>query len=148
MRATDTALRLARMLAGLWWGAITALAFVAVPMLFARLGSPAVAGPVAASLFSVVGLLSVVCAVGLGIYFKLFCHPALARYRKFTAVLLMLAGMAALLQGLWVAPQIVGARANGGNLALWHGLGSALVLLQWCSAVAVAWGLSRQSPPQ
>ncbi|MEN9844496.1 MAG: hypothetical protein RLZZ612_2325, partial [Pseudomonadota bacterium] len=42
------------MLAALWWGGISGIAFVAVPALFAQLGSPAVAGPVAAWLFGVV----------------------------------------------------------------------------------------------
>ena len=44
--------RLAVLIAALWWGGISGLSFVAVPTLFARLGSPAVAGPVAAQLFS------------------------------------------------------------------------------------------------
>jgi len=44
--------RLGLFLAALWWGGITALSFVAVPALFAKLGDPAVAGPVAAQLFS------------------------------------------------------------------------------------------------
>ena len=43
--------RLSILLAALWWGGITGLSFVAVPTLFAKLGSPAVAGPVAAQLF-------------------------------------------------------------------------------------------------
>jgi hypothetical protein len=36
------------------------------------------------------------------------------------------------------------ARATGGNLKLWHGLGSALVLLQWLAATCVAWDMTRQ----
>lgn len=142
--AADLALRVARMWAGLWWGGVTALAFVAVPLLFARLGSPAVAGPVAASLFEVVGLFSVVSAQAGVLYFLLFCHFTLAAYRKSALILCVVAGVSALCQLGWVGPQIVGARASGGNLALWHGLGSVLVLLQWCAAVAVAWLLARQ----
>ena len=44
--------RLPVLVAALWWGGISALSFVAVPTLFASLGSPALAGPVAARLFS------------------------------------------------------------------------------------------------
>ena len=44
--------RPAIMLAALWWGGLSALAFVAVPMLFATLDGPALAGPVAARLFT------------------------------------------------------------------------------------------------
>ena len=44
--------RPALMLAALWWGGITALSFLAVPTLFASLGNPAVAGPVAASTYA------------------------------------------------------------------------------------------------
>ena len=46
--------RLSILLAALWWGGITGLSFVAVPTLFAKLGSPAVAGPVAPQQVAVV----------------------------------------------------------------------------------------------
>ena len=41
------------LLATLWWGGMTALAMVAVPLAFAHFGNPAVAGPYAARLFQV-----------------------------------------------------------------------------------------------
>jgi hypothetical protein len=62
--------RLAVMVATLWWGMLTGLAFVAVPSLFAKLGNPAVAGPVAAWLFAVVAKLSMGCGAGLALYLK------------------------------------------------------------------------------
>jgi len=43
--------RFGLMIAALWWGSLTALGFVIVPMLFTHLPSPAVAGQVAAKLF-------------------------------------------------------------------------------------------------
>jgi hypothetical protein len=52
----------------------------------------------------------------------------------------------ALLQEFAVAQKIVTARATGGDLRLWHGLGSAMVLGQWLCAGAVLWRLSRQTP--
>ncbi len=44
-----------------------------------------------------------------------------------------------------VAPQIVTARATGGSLRLWHGLGSAMYLGQWLCSAAVLWRLSRRT---
>ena len=43
--------RLPVMLAALWWGSLTALGFLVVPMLFANLPTPAMAGGMAAKLF-------------------------------------------------------------------------------------------------
>jgi hypothetical protein len=44
--------RLELFVAALWWGSLTTLGFGVVPLLFARLGSPAQAGQMAAQLFS------------------------------------------------------------------------------------------------
>lgn len=135
--------RLAVMVAALWWGAITALAFVAVPLLFARLGNPAVAGPVAAALFQVVCLATGgACALLLGFY-VLFKPPAHGAKAYSALFLLVLAAVAAGAQAGWVAPHIVTARASGGNLKLWHSLGSALVLVQWAAAGVSLWWLTR-----
>jgi hypothetical protein len=43
-----------------------------------------------------------------------------------------------------VAPQIISARATGGSLRLWHGLGSAMYLGQWLCAGWVLWRLTRR----
>jgi hypothetical protein len=50
----------------------------------------------------------------------------------------------ALLLELAVAPRIVAARAEGQSLRLWHGLGSAMLVLQWLSAGAAFWRLARR----
>ncbi len=131
--------RLATVLAALWWGATTGLAFVAVPMLFARLGSPAVAGPVAAALFTVVCQLTWFCAAALFVFYMTY-RPLALYYSGFVAiVLLALAVLAAVAQAAWVAPHIVSARATGGSVRLWHTLGSVLVLVQWLVAGATLW---------
>lgn len=141
-------LRLAMALAALWWGGITALALVAVPVLFARLGSPAVAGPVAATLFSIVCFSSVASVLVLlvlviqnrTVWDVRFTSPAL--------VLLCLAGLAAAVQEGWVAHQIITARSTGGDLKLWHAVGSGLVLLQWLAAgVFFGWLTGRPVHP-
>ena len=51
------------MVAALWWGSLTALGFVVVPMLFANLGAPAAAGAMAAKLFTAQTWLSTGCAM-------------------------------------------------------------------------------------
>jgi len=48
----------------------------------------------------------------------------------------------ALVQEFGVAQKIVTARASGGNLRLWHSVGSAMVLGQWLCAGAILWRLS------
>jgi len=153
--------RVALFLAALWWGGITALSFLAVPTLFAKLGAP-VAGPVAAHLFSLqcwAGLL-----IGLALLVVLRRERAAAQFplpgqapdpvqlaamqRVLGTMGFVLAAMLlALLQEFGVAQKIVTARASGGDLRLWHGVGSAMVLGQWLCAGAVLWRLSRPQKP-
>jgi hypothetical protein len=139
--------RVSVLVAALWWGGITALSFLAVPVLFAQLGSPAVAGPVAAKLFSLQ------CYAGLLLGLVLLVilrrgneHGGPPDGATLTTLGIVLFGMLlALLQEFGVAQNIVSARASGGNLRLWHGVGSAMVLGQWLCAGAVLWRLSRAS---
>ncbi len=51
----------------------------------------------------------------------------------------------ALLVEFGVAAHIVSARASGGNLRLWHGLGSVMYLGQWICAGLTLWRLSSRS---
>jgi hypothetical protein len=124
-------------LAALWWGGMSAVSFVVVPTLFARLGPP-VAGPAAAQLFAVQS--SGVIVVGLALLLWLRQQRQRAQAQDMAALmgtmaLVLLAMLAALLQEFAVAERIVSARSTGGDLRLWHGLGSALVFLQWlCGA--------------
>ncbi len=133
--------RLAVMVATLWWGMLTGLAFVAVPSLFAKLGNPAVAGPVAAWLFAVVAKLSMGCGAGLALYLRLFIAPSLDKRMKLAMYFSVLAVLAAVVQDGVVAQQIVTARSSGGSLRVWHGLGTLLVLTQWVGALVVSWVL-------
>lgn len=124
-------------LAALWWGGMSAVSFVVVPTLFARLG-PALAGPVAAQLFALQS--SGVVVVGLALLLWLRQQRQRVQAQDMgplmvTMAVVLLAMLAALLQEFAVAERIVTARSTGGDLRLWHGLGSALVLLQWlCGA--------------
>jgi hypothetical protein len=151
--------RLAVFLAALWWGGISALSFLAVPTLFAQLGAP-MAGPVAAKLFS----LQCWAGLGLGLALLLVLRRARASAQFPTAgeavdperlaamqrVLgtmgfVLAAMLLALLQEFGVAQKIITARATGGNLQLWHGVGTLMVLGQWLCAGAVLFRLSRPS---
>lgn len=135
--------RPALMLAALWWGGITALSFLAVPTLFASLGSPAVAGPVAAKLFSLQCWAGVVIGAALLIIVQ---RDGPGGDNATLLALVCLGLMLALVQEFGVAQKIVIARASGGNLKLWHGVGTAFVLGQWLSSGALLWRLSRPRP--
>ena len=47
-------------IAAVWWGSLTTLGFFVVPMLFAHLPTPAMAGAMAAKLFTVQTAISVI----------------------------------------------------------------------------------------
>ena len=138
--------RLGIFAAALWWGSLTTLGFLVVPMLFVNLGTPAMAGATAAKLFTAQTWVSIACTFLLLLALNkkdpetgaLAVQPVM----KFIVAGLLLA----LLVEFGVSPRIVSARADGGNLRLWHGLGSAMYLLQWLSACATLWLLARPSP--
>jgi len=120
--------------AALWWGSLTAVGFVVVPLLFQHLSTPAVAGAMAARLFTAQSWIAIACG---------FLLILMARGRETTATMdwaqgalrFIAAGMLlALLLEFAVAPRILARQ----NLPLWHGIGSAMLLLQWvCSGLAL-----------
>lgn len=147
--------RAAVFLAALWWGGISALSFVAVPTLFASLGGPAVAGPVAARLFSYQCWAGLLIGAGLMLLLRRRRSALMAaartvddpavkatRHTLVSMVLVLCAMLLAMLQEFGVAHKIVTARATGGDLRVWHSLGTVLVLAQWLCAGAVLWRLS------
>jgi hypothetical protein len=146
--------RLPVLVAALWWGGISALSFVAVPTLFANLGNPALAGSIAAKLFSLqcwAGLL-----LGLALLLLLrrersqmdVAAPSpeqMVRLQRTLATMgfVILGMMLALLVEFGVAQRIVTARASGGDLKLWHAVGTLMVLGQWLCSGAVLWRLNK-----
>ena len=124
--------RLPVWVASLWWGSLTTIGFVVVPLLFAHLPTPALAGGMAAKLFTAQTWLSVVC----GLFLLLATSPkqALGSNRRVQdAIVFIAAGMLlALLSEFAVAPRIVARE----NLRLWHSVGSGMYVLQWLCAVA------------
>ena len=136
------------LLASLWWGGLTALSFVAVPMAFGVLGNPAVAGPYAAKLFQVQAWCSLVLALVLLMWGRLQrLKSAEVTARWVLLPWLLLAALAALVQEQGVAERILTARTTGGDLRLWHSLGSGLVLLQWLCALRVLWWFGQRTEP-
>ena len=135
--------RFGLMIAALWWGSLTALGFVIVPMLFTHLPSLAAAGQMAAKLFTAQTWLSIGCAMFLLLIYNQ--KEAVAQDKRGQAAIKFIVTglLLAVLVEFGLSPRIVSARADGGNLKLLHGLGSAMYFGQWlCSGFAL-WRLSR-----
>jgi hypothetical protein len=130
--------RLAVLAAALWWGSASALGFVAVPLLFAHLPSPALAGQAAARLFTAQVWIAIAC----GCVLLLSARSSAAPMRWARGALgFVLAGMLlALLSEFAVAPRILARQ----DLRLWHTLGSVLYVLQWLAAAVVLLKLTAQ----
>jgi Domain of unknown function (DUF4149) len=131
----DWKARLPVLAAALWWGSLSAIGFLAVPLLFTHAASPAIAGNLAGKLFS--GQ----CWLGLGCGLVLL---AAARNREGApsmnwgqgALAYVLLGiLAALLQEFAIAPRILARQ----DLALWHTAGTAAYAAQWLCALVVLW---------
>ena len=141
--------RLPVFVAALWWGSLTALGFMVVPLLFARLETPAIAGRMAAQLFSAQTWLSMGC--GLLLLMVLQRHrrsdfeqkQAVAPVDKAqSALLFIVTGMLmALLVEFAVAPRILARE----QLRLWHGMGTAMYVLQWLASAIVLWKVADRS---
>ena len=134
------------LLAALWWGSLSGLGFVVVPMLFTHLGSPAEAGAMAAKLFTAQTWLSVACAMPLLMLLNQRDEAEVVPDSRAAMAWVVTGMLLALLVEFGVAAQIVSARSTGGNLRLWHGLGSAMYFGQWLCASLLLWRLSGLRP--
>lgn len=134
--------RLGLLAAALWWGSLTGLGFVVVPLLFHHLGTPAVAGAMAAKLFSAQTWLSAGCAMLMLMAFNQPGSAAPAPWVRSLMKFIVAGLLLALLVEFGVAPRIVSARIDGGNLRLWHGLGTAMYVGQWLCAGFALWRLT------
>ncbi|WP_394792155.1 DUF4149 domain-containing protein [Rhodoferax sp.] len=130
--------RLPIVLAALWWGSLSTLGFMVVPMLFAVLPTPAIAGGMAAKLFTAQTWLSMACTVLLLLIFR--SKQALTQVESAPVATIFIAFgfFAAVLVEFAVSPHIVARE----NLKLWHGVGTGLYLLQWLAAGATLWKVS------
>ena len=122
--------KLAVWVAALWWGSLTTLGFDVVPMLFANLPTPVVAGNMAAKLFSLQTWVTVVCGLLLLLASRSNQPLALVNKTQAATFFIVLGMLLALLTEFAVAPHIV-ARDN---LRLWHSLGTGFYIVQWVCA--------------
>jgi len=130
------------LLAALWWGSLTTLGFLVVPMLFAHLPTPAMAGNLAAKLFSAQTWMSLACGLLLLVFFSSNREHHGAQRPSLTLFLVVSALLLALLTEFAVAPRIVARE----NLKLWHGVGMAFYVLQWFCTLVLLWRLAGGPP--
>ena len=125
-------------LAALWWGSLTTLGFMVVPLLFMVLPNAALAGSTAAKLFTAQTWLSMACTLLLLLISR--SKQALARdeHAPVATIFIAFGFFAAVLVEFAVSPHIVARE----NLKFWHGLGTGLYMLQWLAAGATLWKVS------
>lgn len=127
-------------IAAVWWGSLTTVGFFVVPMLFAHLPTPAIAGAMAAKLFTVQTAISVICGMVLLMLFRSNKSPALVDIAQGATLFVVGGALLALLVEFGVAPHII-ARDN---LALWHGVGMGMYVVQWVCAGVVFGKLAKR----
>ncbi len=126
--------------AALWWGSLSAIGFLAVPLLFVHLPTPAMAGSMAARLFEAQTFVSIACCACLLVLSKRR-HAERPEDWAQAALVFVIGGLLlALLVQYGVSPRIVARQ----NLRLWHSVGSVMYALQWGCALAVLWRTSRR----
>ncbi|MDM0073008.1 DUF4149 domain-containing protein [Variovorax sp. J2P1-59] len=132
--------RIALLLAAFWWGSLTTIGFLVVPMLFARLGNPAVAGNFAGQLFAAQTWVALGCGLVLLVHFRAQGGDRVEGPARTAIFLIIMALLLALLQQYAVSPRILARE----NLKLWHSLGSAMYLGQWVCAGVLLWRMGRR----
>lgn len=131
-------------LAAAWWGSLSTVGFFVVPMLFAHLPSPAMAGTMAGHLFSAQTAVSTICGMLLLLIFRSNRLPEIGQQAQAATLFVVGGVLLALLVEFGVAPHIV-ARDN---LALWHRVGTAMYFVQWlCASVVFAKLVLRREAP-
>lgn len=108
---------------------------MAVPLLFAHLPSPALAGNMAARLFAAQTWLSVACCLSLLLLSRPRGSTVLAAWAGNSLVFILGGMLLALLVQFGVAPRIVARQ----DLRLWHSVGTAMYVAQWLCATLALW---------
>ena len=125
-------------LAALWWGSLSTIGFLVVPLLFKYLPTPAIAGGMAAKLFTAQTWLSCVCGLLLLLQSRSNVFEAPVNIAQEAIVFIASGMLLALLSEFAVAPRIVARE----NLPLWHSVGSIMYVLQWLCAGMTFWQLT------
>jgi len=123
----------------LWWGSLTTIGFWVVPMLFANLPTPALAGNMAARLFSAQTWVGGACGLVLLLLGRGKQPPAPVNSASAAIVFIVLGLLMVMLLEFAVAPRIVARE----NLQVWHAAGTAMYLLQWLCAGVILWKVTR-----
>lgn len=131
--------RIALLLAAFWWGSLTTIGFLVVPMLFAQLGNPSVAGNFAGQLFAAQTWVTLVCGLVLLVHFRAKGGGRVDGPARTAISVIIIALLLALLQQYAISPRILARE----NLRLWHSLGSAMYLGQWVCAGVLLWRMGR-----
>lgn len=133
-------------LSAAWAGALWTVGYLVAPMLFARLDDRAQAGQIAGWMFSAAGVVGIACGVGLIALLLARRRQAALRDGLFWVIAVMLALTLVQRFGLQPLMQDLKGAAGGGDVmqgalrdrfATWHGISSAVYLLQSLLAVAL-----------
>ena len=134
--------RLPVLAAAFWWTSLTVTGFIVVPLLFKHLPTAAMAGRMAARLFTAQTWVSIASALLL-LGLSRAERAGAAGQAVDRAVLFVILGLLLALVGEFgVAPRIVARE----NLKLWHAVGTGLYLAQWACAGTVLWRVHRPAP--
>lgn len=120
-------------LAAAWAMSLSMLGLLVVPMLFVHLPTPAMAGQMAAKLFSAQTWISVASGAMLLIAFRSNRRLVPVEFAQAATLFVVGGVLLALMVELAIAPRIVARE----NLALWHRLGTGLFVMQWICALVV-----------
>ncbi len=132
--------RLPLLAAALWWGSLTAIGFVAVPVLFTSLPSPTLAGQAAARLFEAQTYISIAAGACLLVLSQRKYEQTQEEWAQRAMVFLIGGLLLALLLQYGVAPRIVARQ----DLRLLHSVGSVFYGLQWLCALRVLWSTAQR----
>jgi len=131
--------RLPLLAAALWWGSLSAIGFVVVPLLFVHLPTPALAGAMAARLFEAQTFISIACGALLLVLSKRKYAEVEEAWARAAMVFIIGGLLLALVSQYGVSPRIVARQ----NLKVWHSVGTVLYALQWLCALLVLWRIAR-----
>ena len=129
--------RIPLLAAALWWGSLTAIGFIAVPLLFANL-PVATAGHAAAKLFTGQAWTSIGCGLLVLIGARDRDGRAQLGWGRGAIGFVIVGLLLAILGEFEVAPRIVARQ----DLAFWHTTGTVLYGIQWLCALVVLWKLA------
>lgn len=125
------------LLAALWWGSMTAVGFVAVPVLLAHFASPVQAGAAVAAVLAAQAWISITCCALLLVVSKRR-HAEKQESWAQAAMAFILAGLLLALVGQYgVAPRIAAKQG-----AVWQYAGMAMYGLQWLCALCTFWRIA------